>query len=125
MASKAVTRSESQSQVAGPYWVHEAPSGEQQVKGRHGAIVRRYPIAAKAAAQEHCRRLQAGYHMRRIAMRDAAIDMFDELETIASGLHMLVKAIDEGDPRNELRVRAEDMRRETKTMIAKVLEGLA
>lgn len=125
MASKAITRSQSAPQVAGPYWVHEATDGEQQVKGKHGAIVRRYPVTGKAAAHEDCRRLQVGYHKRLIAMRDAAVDMFDELEMVASGLHMLIRAIDEGDPRNELRVRADDMKRETKAMIAKVLEGLA
>lgn len=119
MAVKTITRPDSAPQVRGPYWVFETPEGSHRICGRHGATVRVYPKEAGAAAEEDCRRLQAAHRKREAAIHDAAHAMLDELETVASGLHMLIRAIEEGDPRNELRVRADDMLRETKAMIAK------
>lgn len=55
----------------------------------------------------------------------AAPTMLDELEMLASGLHMLIRAIDEGDPISEIRFRAEDMKREAKVAIAKATGGAA
>lgn len=43
----------------------------------------------------------------------------DELGVVASGLHMLRRAIDEGDPRPEIFVRIDDMQRDCRAAIAK------
>ena len=49
----------------------------------------------------------------------AAPDMYGELDVRVGDLVMLRKAIEAGDPRNELFVRIDDMLRETRAALAK------
>lgn len=58
----------------GPYSIH-VTSKEHIVRGRHGAIMRRYPNAQAAAAMEDLRRLQKGYSVEQKRLRDAAPEL--------------------------------------------------
>lgn len=89
MPDEQTTRSESVLQVRGPYSIH-VTSKEHIVRGRHGAIIRRYPNASKDAAMEDLRRLQKGYDAAQKRMRDAAPKLY------AAAIKLL-SAADKGD----------------------------
>lgn len=81
----------------GPYWIKMAKNAEQQICGRHGKILFRYPAGQGHLADAHLRRLQRGHTASGKAVQGAAQDLFEALQLadrLLSGANMNKRVVE-------------------------------